>query len=44
MQVVDESTGKQHVLASNLANITLFGTPLLNGKPFAACPQPAAAG
>jgi hypothetical protein len=30
LQLVDESTGKRQVAASNLANITLFGNPLFN--------------
>ena len=30
LQLVDESVGKTQVLHSNLANITLFGIPLLD--------------
>ena len=40
LRLVDESTGRQHVLASSLANITLLGRPLLNDKPANDCRLP----
>ena len=40
LRLVDDSTGRQHVLDSSLANITLFGTPLLNDSPTGVCSLP----
>ena len=37
LQIVDESTGRQHILVSRLANITLFGKPLLNDSATPTC-------
>ena len=37
LQLVDESIGKERVSVSNLANITLFGVPLLNDRPVNPC-------
>ena len=40
LQMVEESIGKQHILESRLANITLFGRPLLNDRPNSGCGSP----
>ena len=37
LQLADETTGRQHVMKSSLANIALFGVPLLNDKPTGTC-------
>lgn len=41
LQIVDDATGRQHVMVSSLANITLFGIPLLDGAIAGACGLPA---
>ena len=40
LEIVEESTGKQHILLSRLANITLFGHPLLTDRPAGECGAP----
>ena len=37
LEVADEAAGRQHILASSLANITIFGRPLLNDTITRAC-------
>ena len=44
LQLVDEPTGRQNVLVSNLANVRVFGIPLLNDKPANSCTPPAGKG
>ena len=44
LQLIDESTGRQRVLASNLANVRVFGIPLLNDKRSDSCALPAGKG
>ena len=37
LEMADEATGRQQILASSLANITLFGRPLLNESVTRSC-------